>query len=81
MNKIPFENGVLVTPAKVVIDGVEHKVIPAVYSGDTPFNKENLNQMQENIENAIDEQIEHRYIKKITTAVAKRRNNNYTMQV
>lgn len=54
MNKIPFENGTLVTPAKVVIDGVEYEVIPAVYSGDTPLSKENLNKMQDNIENAID---------------------------
>ena len=54
MNKILFENGTLVTPAKVVIDGVAYEVIPAIYSGDTPFNSENLIQMQNNIESAID---------------------------
>lgn len=53
MDKMQFENGVLVTPAKVVIDGVEHEVTPAVYEGKTPFSAENINQMQDNIERAI----------------------------
>lgn len=50
MEKMQFENGTLVTPAKVTIDGVDYTVIPAVYEGDTPFTAENINQMQDNIE-------------------------------
>lgn len=53
MDKILFENGTLVTPAKVTINEVEYEVTPAEYTGETPFNAENLNQMQTNIENAI----------------------------
>lgn len=53
MDKMQFENGTLVSPAKVVIDGVEHEVTPAVYKGNTPFSAENINQMQDNIERAI----------------------------
>lgn len=55
MKKIEFENGVLVSPAKVVIDGVEHEVTPAVCEGKTPFSAENINKMQDNMEEAIDE--------------------------
>lgn len=50
MEKMQFENGTLVTPAKVTIDGVDHTVTPAVYEGNTPFTAENINQMQDNIE-------------------------------
>ena len=50
MEKMQFENGTLVTPAKVTIDGVDYIVIPAVYEGNTPFTAENINQMQDNIE-------------------------------
>lgn len=55
MQKMTFENGTLVTPAKVTIDGVDYEVTPAEYEGDTPFTAENINQMQENIEEAINE--------------------------
>ena len=50
MIKIPFENGVKSTNAYVTIDGINHDVTDAVYTGDTPLSAENLNQMQENIE-------------------------------
>ena len=53
MDKMQFENGTLVSTAKVVIDGVEHEVIPAVYEGKTPFSAENINKMQDNIEKFI----------------------------
>lgn len=70
MEKMQFKNGTLVTPAKVTIDGVEYTVTPAVYEGDTPFSAENINQMQDNIEKAIDEQIEHRYSITLETELA-----------
>lgn len=53
MKKVDFQDGVLVTPAKVEIDGVEHQVTPAVYSGTTPVSKHTLNLMQDNIEEEI----------------------------
>ena len=56
MQKMIFENGTLVTPAKVIINGTEHEVIPAVYSGNTPFSAENINGMQDNMKEAVDTQ-------------------------
>lgn len=53
MNKINFQNGTLVSKAKVTIDGTVYEVEPAEYEGTTPLNAENLNQMQTNAENAI----------------------------
>lgn len=49
MNKINFQNGSLVSKAKVTIDGTVYEVEPAEYEGTTPLNAENLNQMQDNI--------------------------------
>lgn len=54
MEKIPFENGTLVTSSKVIINEVEYEVRPAEYTGETPLNAGNLNQMQDNIEEAIE---------------------------
>lgn len=81
MNKIPFENGTIVTPAKVTINEVEYEVTPAEYTGETPLSAENLNQMQDNVETAINEQTTHKYFMKVTAAIAKRRNSNNAMQV
>lgn len=53
MNKINWENGTLVSKAKVNVGGTVYDVEPAVYSGSTPISAENLNQMETNIENAI----------------------------
>lgn len=53
MNKINFQNGTLVSKAKVTIDGTVYEVEPAEYEGTTPLNAENLNQIQTNAENAI----------------------------
>nr|DAJ75854.1 MAG TPA: hypothetical protein [Caudoviricetes sp.] len=53
MNKINFQNGTLVSKAKVTIGGTVYEVEPAEYEGTTPLNAENLNQMQTNMENAI----------------------------
>lgn len=53
MEKIPFEDGVKVSNAKVTIDDVDYNVTPAQYSGTTPFSAYNLNQMQDNIESSL----------------------------
>lgn len=49
MNKINFQNGTLVSKAKVTINDTVYEVEPAEYEGTTPLNAENLNQMQDNI--------------------------------
>lgn len=53
MNKINFQNGTLVSKAKVTVGGTVYEVEPAEYEGTTPLNAENLNQIQTNVENAI----------------------------
>lgn len=53
MNKINFENGTLVEPAKVIINGVTYNVIPEEWSTNTPLSAEILNQLQSNVEDAI----------------------------
>ena len=55
MEKINFEAGTQVSPAKVTIDNVEHEVTPSVWEGNTPLSPFVLNKMQSNIENAISE--------------------------
>lgn len=55
MDKIQWENGTLVSQAKVNVGGNIYEVEPAVYSGATPISAENLNQMQDNTEEAIKE--------------------------
>lgn len=55
MEKINFEAGTQVSPAKVTIDNVEHEVTPAEWEGNTPLSPFVLNKMQSNIENAISE--------------------------
>lgn len=52
MNKIPFENGTLVTPAKLNEDNT---ITPAVYEGTTPLTAHNLNLLQDNVELEIQE--------------------------
>lgn len=63
MKKINFENGKLVTPASVDINGKKYTVTEAEYTGQTPLSAFVLNKMQDNIEKAINE--EHKYIKKM----------------
>lgn len=53
MDKITFQNGTLVSPAKVNIDGTIYEVTPAEFDGSTPLTASLFNQMQTNIENAI----------------------------
>ena len=55
MEKITFEDGTLVTGAYVTINGVDYPVQMPVYSGSTPLSAETLNQLQENVEDAIKE--------------------------
>ena len=55
MEKINFEDGQLVTPASVNIEGTQYLVTEAEYTGQTPLSAFVLNKMQGNIENAIQE--------------------------
>ena len=54
MEKINFEEGTQVSPAKVMIDNIEHEVTPAVWKGNTPLSPFVLNKLQDNIDNAIE---------------------------
>lgn len=69
MEKINFEAGTQVSPAKVTIDNVDHEVTPAVWEGNTPLSPFVLNKMQDNIEKDINSTKEHKYHLNITTAV------------
>lgn len=53
MEKINFENGTLISKAKVEVGGIIYDVEPAQYEGTTPLSAQNLNQIQTNVENAI----------------------------
>lgn len=54
MKKINWENGTLVSKAKVMIDGTLYEVEPAQYNGKTALSAENLRKMENNIEEAIE---------------------------
>lgn len=53
MEKINFENGTLISKAKVEVGGTIYDVEPAQYEGTTPLSAQNLNQIQDNAESAI----------------------------
>lgn len=53
MEKINFENGTLISKAKVEVGGTIYDVEPAQYEGTTPLSAQNLNQIQTNAESAI----------------------------
>ena len=55
MDKINFQNGILVAKAKVTINGTVYEVEPEEYEGETPLSAETLNEMQNNVEKAINE--------------------------
>ena len=57
-NPIVFQNGTLVSNAKVEVGGTVYDVTPAQYEGTTPLSANNLNQMQTNIYDYVDEEIE-----------------------
>lgn len=54
MQKISFEDTTVVKSPYVIIDGVEHEVYNGTYQGGTDLNAQTFNQMQDNIESAID---------------------------
>ena len=74
MKKTNWQDGTLVSKAKVIIDGVTHEVEPEEYEGQTPLSSSMLNEMEDNIETSING-------KKIlveTTSVITQ-NTNYTV--
>lgn len=59
MNKIEFENASVVTPAKVTINGTDYEVTPAqLTTVENYLSAETLNDMQDNIEDAINGVVE-----------------------
>ena len=74
MTKIPFEDGTKTQEAYVTIDGQNHIVTPAVWTGNTPLKAQNLNKMQDNIEEAIN--IQRSTVTLSSTVSA---NTNYTL--
>lgn len=49
MGKFTWENGTLISNAKVRIGGIDYEVEPEQYSGTTPLSANNLNAMQDGI--------------------------------
>lgn len=74
MNKIPFEDGTKIQEAYVSIDSQNYQVTPAVWQGTVPLSSRNLNQMQTNIEKAINIQES-----KVTLSTTISANTNYTL--
>lgn len=70
MIKIHFENGELIAAGYVKVNNITYTVVEAEYSGETPLSAENLNQMQDNIEKAIEEEKEYRYKITLETDIA-----------
>ena len=62
MEILNFEDGTKTQAAYVTIDGVNHTVTPAKYTGKIPLSAYNLNKMQKNL-------VTHKYHLKITSAV------------
>lgn len=59
MQKIAFVDGQKVSSAKVTIDEVDYPVTPARYSGATPLSSTVMNTMQDNIEDAINQNVDN----------------------
>lgn len=55
MKKILFEDATLTSQAKVTIDGVDHLVTEAEYNGGTDLNANTFNELQDNVEDAIED--------------------------
>lgn len=66
MKKIKFENGTLVSNAKVEVGGIIYDVTPEQYEGTTPLSASNMNAIQDNAEEAIDEVTTYKYKLTIT---------------
>ena len=67
MKRIGWENGTLVSKAKVNIGGSIYDVEPERYEGNTPLSAENLKRMEDNMEEAIEE-VENKNKRHIITA-------------
>ena len=74
MKKIPFEDGTKTQEAYVTINEQNYQVTPAVWTGNTPLKAMNLNQMQDNVEEAIN--IQRATVTLSSTVNA---NTNYTL--
>ena len=74
MKKIPFVDGTKIQEAYVSIDNQNYQVTPAVWQGKVPLSSQNLNQMQDNIEEAINIQRASVTLESIVNA-----NTNYTV--
>lgn len=74
MNKIPFEDGTKIQEAYISIDNQNYQVTPAVWQGTVPLSSRNLNQMQTNIEKAINIQES-----KVTLSTTISANTDYTL--
>lgn len=57
LERIGWEDGTLVSNAKVNVQGTIYEVEPEQYSGNTPLSAENFKAMEDNTENAINEGI------------------------
>ena len=55
LDRIGWQDGTLVSKAKVEVNGVIYDVEPEQYSGQTPLSSANLKKMEENTEKAINE--------------------------
>lgn len=75
MEKINFEDGQKTTSAYVTIDETDYTVTDAVWTGETPLSAYNLNNMQVNIEKAINK----KNVEKVTTTSAISENTDYTI--
>ena len=74
MKKIPFEDGTKTQEAYVTINEQNYQVTPATWTGTTPLKAMNLNQMQDNIEEAINIQQAN-----VTLSSTVNANTNYTL--
>ena len=74
MTKIPFQDGTKTQEAYVTINEQNYQVTPAVWTGNTPLKAMNLNQMQDNVEEAIN--IQRATVTLSSTVNA---NTNYTL--
>lgn len=55
LDRVGWQDGTLISKAKVEIDGTIYDVEPEQYSGQTPLSSANLKKMEDNTENAINE--------------------------
>ena len=74
MKKTNWQDGILISKAKVIIDNVVYEVEPEEYEGQTPLSGELLRQMEDNVEESING-------KKvvINTSTVITQNTNYTV--